>query len=260
MIHLSSTERPRRLALVTDFGRSPYVGQIALLHSAGAPTAPPENPAPVPLVELISDLVPFRPDLSGFLLPGLIRGMPSKTLYLCIVDPGVGSERDVLALQCGDDWWLGPDNGLLLPMIRRLGSAARVWRVLWRPQGMSASFHGRDLFLPIAHRILAGKLPEAETADLSRLVGADWPAESAAICYVDHYGNLMVGTDAGSLDTDQTILAAGRRLYRARTFSDVPCGGAFWYRNAFGLVEIAVNQGRADNVLGLAPGDSVVFI
>jgi len=251
MTRIPPSERPRRLALLSDFGRGPYVGQIALLQSAYAPA--------VPFIELVSDLVAFRPDLSAFLLPGLMRGLPPGTLYLCVVDPGVGSDRGIIAVQRGDDWWLAPDNGLLVPLVRRLGPDARAWRVLWRPEAMSASFHGRDLFLPLAQKILGGALPGATPIDGSQLAGEGLPAQSMAVCYIDHYGNLMLGTAADSLHRSRALAAGDRRIPGARTFSDVAIGDAFWYPNAFGLVEIAVNQGRADNVLGLRPGDSVAF-
>lgn len=242
--------RPRRFALVTDFGRGPYTGQIELLLAAHRPRCP--------VVDLVSDLTPFRPDLAGLLLPGLRRGMPGRTLYLCVVDPGVGGARGIVAARVGADWLLAPDNGLLVPLLR--GSAPTdvcLWRVLWRPPTLSASFHGRDLFTPLAQQIARGRLPQATPVDASDLVGADWPATTATVCYVDRYGNVMTGMPAREL-SDATVLVIGdTRVARARTFSDVAVGTAFWYENAFGLVEIAVNQGRADVDLSLRTGDSI---
>ena len=79
----------------------------------------------------------------------------------------------------------------------------------------------------------------------------------AAVVYVDHYGNLMTGLRAAMLAPDAVLTVAGRRLSRARTFSDVPAGTAFWYENANGLAEIAVNCGRAEGVLGGGIGAAV---
>jgi len=247
---LRAEPAPKRIALLTDFGRGPYVGQIELCLSAicGA----------VPVIELISDLVPFRPDLAAYLLPGLCRTMPLGTVYLCVVDPGVGSDRAVLAARIGDDWLLAPDNGLLLPMLRRARDA-RVFRIDWRPDRLSASFHGRDLFAPLAARLCRGELPEAVATAPDALVGADWPPSRLVICYVDDFGNLITGCDADDIAPDRILAAGARRLSFARTFSDVAPGDAFWYRNAFGLVEIAVNQGRADVALGLTAGKTVTI-
>jgi len=239
-----------RIAILSDFGEGPYVGQMQLRLSALA--------SGVPVVRLISDLPPFRPDLAAYLLPGLQAGMPAETLYCCVVDPGVGTHRDVLAVQCGADWWLGPDNGLLVPMLRTVPDAC-VYRLRWRPRQLSASFHGRDLFVPVAARLAAGELLDAERIDPAQLVGADWPRDSARICYVDAFGNLMTGLLADDLAEDTELQAGALWLRRARTFSDVPIGQAFWYRNAFGLVELALNQGRADVSLGLSLGAPIAF-
>lgn len=243
---------PRRIALLTDFGRGPYVGQVCL-RLAGL------LPAAVPVIPLISDLAPWRPDLAAYLLPGLLADMPAGTLYLCVVDPGVGSDRGVLAMRRDADWLLAPDNGLLLPLLHR-SPQALVYRVTWRPAQLSASFHGRDLFAPLAAHLVQGIWPEAAAVDRETLVGADWPAQQSVICYVDDYGNLMTGLDADDLGAERVLMAAGQRIARARTFSDVPAGQAFWYRNSLGLAEIAVNQGRAGDRLSLGAGAAVAII
>lgn len=239
---------PRRIALVTDFGEGPYVGQLRLLLSALAEG--------VSVVPLVSDLVAFRPDLAGFLLPGLTRRMPPSTLYVCVVDPGVGGERGVLAAAVGDDWLIGPDNGLLVPCIRSRPDA-QLFRVLWRPDALSDSFHGRDLFAPMAAMMVAGELPDSSPVEAHRLVGADWPQALAKVCYVDSYGNLVSGLCADDVPIDRILRIGDHALRFARTFCAVPSGTPFWYRNAFGLLEIAVNQGRADQMLGLAAGDDL---
>lgn len=249
---IARSHRPRRIALLTDFGAGPYIGQMRLLLAAAAPA--------LPVIDLIADLTPFRPDLAGYLLPGLLRGMPSGTLYLCVVDPGVGSERAVIAARIGSDWLLAPDNGLLAPLL--LQSAAgqpALFRVDWRPSAASASFHGRDVFTPIAQRIIKGRLPRARPIRLADMVGAGMSPSLAAVCYLDSYGNAMTGMPARAVRADAVVSVDGARIARARTFSDVPVGSAFWYENAFGLLEIAVNQGRADTRLGLRPGDSITW-
>jgi S-adenosylmethionine hydrolase len=242
---MAVAHRCARIALLTDFGDGPYVGQMRLRLTQLAPSTP--------AVTLISDLPQFRPDLAAYVLPGLWSEMPPETVYCCVVDPGVGTDRDVVIAQCGPDWWLGPDNGLLAPMLSRQ-PGARLFRLRWRPVRLSASFHGRDLFVPVAARLVAGELPEAESIAVGELVGADWPQARACICYVDAFGNLITGLQADGLSADAELFAAGRWLKGARTFADVAVGEAFWYRNAFGLVEIAVNQGRADAALGLGLG------
>lgn len=237
-----------RIALVTDFGPGIYVGQVRARLSALVPT--------LPVIDLVQDLPPFRAELAAYLLPALVRDMPRGTLYLCVVDPGVGGERSGLLVEADGDWFVGPDNGLLSRIVHR-GLDVRVFRIGWQPQGLSASFHGRDWFAPAAARLWLGEPLHLKALDPQALVGAHWSEELTAVVYGDHYGNLMCGLRASVLPTSGGIVAAGRPLGRARTFCEVAMGEPFWYENSLGLVEIAVNQGRADQLLGLGPGDSI---
>lgn len=236
-----------RIALVTDFGPGgPYVGQMRGLLSHLVPATP--------VFELVSDLPPFLPRLAAYLLPALARDLPKGTCYVCVVDPGVGGDRLALAVEADGDWFVGPDNGLLAPVVRR-ASRVRALRVDWRPAWCSQSFHGRDLFAPIAAMLCRGEPMAASAVPVASLVGMDDPDDLAAVVYVDYYGNLITGLRAASLSVDCAILVGPRVLSHGRTFCAVPPGTAFWYENAFGLVELAVCQGRADLVLGLRPGD-----
>lgn len=237
-----------RIALVTDFGPGVYLGQVRARLSALVPG--------LPVIDLVHDLPPFRPDLAAYLLPALMRDMPRDTLYLCVVDPGVGSERGLVLIQSDGDWLMGPDNGLLSRVAHR-GREVRTSRIGWQPEGLSASFHGRDWFAPAAARLYRGEDLGLEQGELSDLVGADWPDVLSAVLYVDRYGNLMCGLVAASLPARSCLRAGGRVLKRARTFCEVAPGVAFWYENALGLVEIAVNQGHAQDLLALAPGDGI---
>lgn len=238
-----------RIALVTDFGGTgPCVGQMKLCLSGLLPQ--------VPVIDLVSDLAPFRADLAAYLLPALVRDMPARTLYLSVVDPGVGGERSALAIKADGDWYVGPDNGLLALVARR-AHQVRVLRVDWRPEVLSASFHGRDLFAPVAAMLCDGRLLHHTEIDQDVLIGNDWPNALAKVIYVDRYGNLITGIQAADLDRDARLWVGGRDIVCARTFCSVPPGQAFWYEDAFGLVELAVNQGNACHALGLGLGDRI---
>jgi S-adenosylmethionine hydrolase len=238
-----------RIALVTDFGPGgPYVGQMRLRLS--------ELLRQFPVIDLVSDLCPFRPDLAAYLLPAFARDVPCRTLYVCVVDPGVGGARAALAVLADGDWYVGPDNGVLALVARRSPSR-RVLRVDWRPETLSDSFHGRDLFAPVAAMLCDGVIPSHAEIDVGQMVGADWPNELPRIVYADPYGNLMTGMRAASLERGTILGAGGRALSYARTFCEVPAGTAFWNENSVGLVELAVNQGSASVVLGLRPGDPI---
>ena len=109
---------------------------------------------------------------------------------------------------------------------------------------------------PAARIALEGRVPGVRVSR-DELQGWDWPEEWPGVIYCDRYGNLCTGIPAASLATQTEIRVGNASLAHARTFSAVAEGTAFWYENAFGLVELAVNQGRADVLLELAPGDEV---
>ena len=139
-------------------------------------------------------------------------------------------------------------------MLRRAG-AVRCWAIDWRPAALSATFHGRDLFAPVAARLARGEPPPGTSAAPTR--HPEWPDDLAEIVYVDHYGNAMTGLRAALLAADAVIEAGGVRIARARTFGDVPQGELLWYANANGLAEIAAHGASAAARLGLHPGIAV---
>lgn len=240
---------PQRIALMTDFGDGLYLGQMHARLAALLPM--------MPLIDFVHDLPVFRPDLAAYLLPALVRDMPDGTLYLCLVDPGVGGERAALIVQADRNWFIAPDNGLLALIVQR-ATTCTIWRIGWRSAVMSASFHGRDLFVPAVARFYLGQDLGLTALAAESLVGANWPNALASILYIDHFGNLITGLQAS--ERDRAPLQVGTHcLPYARTFCEVASGTAFWYENAFGLIEFAVNQGRADRFLGLAAGDAIPF-
>ncbi len=243
--------RIERVALVTDFGAGIYLGQVMARLSVLSPG--------LPLIDLVHDLPAFRPDLAAYLLPALIRDMPCGTLYLCVVDPGVGGDRLGLVLEAEGNLFIGPDNGLLSQVARR-AQGSRLWRIDWQPRQLSQSFHGRDWFAPVAASLCQGEPLALGELAFGDLFGADWARDLSALVYVDRYGNLMSGLRAGEFSLEDKFTAGGHTLQFSRTFCEVPPGTAFWYENALGLIEIAVNQGRADQVLGLGPGDPVGIV
>lgn len=242
------------LALFTDFGLDgPYIGQMKAVLYRDAPG--------VPVIDLLADAPPFQAMAGAYLLAAYGPALPSGTIIVAVVDPGVGSDRETLMLEADGRWYVGPENGLMALVARR-AAAARAYPLWRRDEGnagpISASFHGRDLFAPAAARLARGERPDPASGRPPATVDRpDWPDDLGRIVYIDHYGNAMTGLRADHLPADTVLVVNGRAVRRARTFSDVPVGAAFWYENANGLAEVAVNQGRAGDALGLAPGDAV---
>jgi len=178
---------------------------------------------------------------------------PAGTVFLCDVDPGVGSERPAIIVEADGRWYVGPGNSLL-EILQRRAERTRCWEIDWKPERISASFHGRDLFAPVAGRLARGEPPSGRPLEDGSDRRPDWPDDLSEIVYIDHYGNAMTGLRAAMLSADARLAVAGRVLERATMFSDRPRGIAFWYENSNGLAEIAVNQGRADRELDLTIG------
>ncbi|HKF72759.1 MAG TPA: SAM-dependent chlorinase/fluorinase [Stellaceae bacterium] len=240
------------IALFTDFGlHGPYTGQMkAVLHQM-APG--------VPVIDLFANAPVGNPKPSAYLLAAYVTWFPAGTVFLCVVDPGVGGSRPAITLEADERWYVGPGNGLF-ELVRRRARNARSWEVEWRPEHLSASFHGRDLFAPVAASLALGEPPPGRPRAEAPERRSDWPDDLAEIVYVDHFGNAMTGIRASILPPDARLAAAGQLLERASTFSSRPPGTAFWYENSNGLAEIAVNHGRAAHVLGLTIGTAVDIV
>jgi hypothetical protein len=238
------------IVLCTDFGLSgPYVGQVKSVLARRAPA--------VPVIDLFADLPVFAPKLSAYLIAAYAEWFEPGDVILAVVDPGVGGARGALILEADGKHFVGPDNGLFELVLRR-ARAARCSAIAWRPETLSATFHGRDLFAPVAAKLALGRPPSGPEVAPTR--HPEWPDDLAEIVYVDHFGNAMTGLRAGTLAPGAALAVEGERVRHGRTFSDVPAGEPVWYANANGLAEIGVNGGHAAARFGLAPGSSIRIV
>lgn len=236
------------IVLYTDFGlQGPYVGQMkAVLHQQ----APDQT-----LIDLAHDAPVFDARAAGYLLTAWGRDFPEDTVFLCVIDPGVGTDkRKPVIVRADQRWYTGPDNGLF----HRLAMTARdlqAWEILWRPKHLSQSFHGRDLFAPVAATLSQGQMPDTAEIPTDHWRQCGWPVQDYRCLYIDHFGNLITGVDASELNIDKILRLNGHDIPHADTFGNVQEGTAFWYENSSGLVEIAINRGNAAEELQAAPGD-----
>lgn len=235
--------------LYTDYGlQGFYIGELARVLLCRAPAAH--------VINLMADAPAFAPQAAGHLLHALAARLPEDSIVVAVVDPGVGSSRDGIVVRADGRWYVAPDNGLLGPLLART-TQPQAWRITWRPPDLSASFHGRDLFAPIAGALYNGDRSGLATVSPTALVGSNEAGDLPQVIYCDGFGNLMTGLRASQVDTRAVLEAGGHRLRWARTFSDVAPGEGFWYTNSVGLVEIAVNQGHAGDQLGISVGSAV---
>jgi S-adenosylmethionine hydrolase len=258
------------VALLTDFGsQDHYVGAMrgAVLAACREAT----------LVDLTHDVPPHDVVAGAFSLAAARAAFPGGTTFLAVVDPGVGSARRALAMEAGGQRFVGPDNGIFTIVLAEQPSA-RVHEItnagLFRSQ-VSATFHARDVFGPVAGR-LAGGMDLAEVGPpLSDPVRLDFersrqkgPGEwEANVLHVDRFGNLITTFTQEELEgilaavsgdpTELVVVVEGTVLPLVRTYSDVCEGEGCAVLGSSGRLEVSVNRGSAARQLGAARGAPV---
>lgn len=242
------------IALLTDFGlQEHYVGVMKGVIAGIAPAA---------AVIDISHHVPPQSILAGqWLLRASVAYFPAGTIFLCVVDPGVGTSRRPMALSSQGLFFVGPDNGLFTPW---LAGGDAVEPRHYRLAAVSSTFHGRDVFAPAAAHLAAGvPLPAfgPRIDDPVRLLPPE-PARQAdgtmvgEIVYVDHFGNLITNIEAppqGAVRFRQQVLAV------RSTYGSAGEGELLALVGSEGQVEIAVRNGSAAQQLGARAGETVVW-
>jgi S-adenosylmethionine hydrolase len=221
--------------------------------------------------------IPRQDVMAGALvLAGSLPYLPAG-VHLAVVDPGVGAARRAVALRSADGRRLvGPDNGLLWPAAQAAGGvveAVEISRSRWRLQPVSATFHGRDIFAPVAARLAAGEplVRAGEALDPAELVALELPRARiegsrllAPIAYVDGFGNLQLAAGRGHAEAlglepgaQLELRAPGGQVHAARlvrTFADARGEELIVYEDAARRLAVAVNRGSAARRLGLGPG------
>jgi len=241
------------ILLFTDFGSQDiYIGQFkaALLRACGT----------VPVIDLLHEAPDHDITLSAHLLAALVASSSQYSdVVLAVVDPGVGGARRPVVVQADGIWYVGPDNGLLSVVAER-SKEVRVWEIIWRPQVLSASFHGRDLFVPIAAMLATGVTWEGALLEIAGLDVSLGATSLYQVIYVDHYGNALTGIRASELQHDAKLSVNQNQISYERVFSEVPEGNIFWYENSLGLVEIAGNCVHAARQLQITTGMTVTLL
>jgi S-adenosylmethionine hydrolase len=250
------------VTLTTDYGLSD--GFVAMLHGVLAVDAPHAR-----VIDVTHLVPPQDVTRAARLLAQVVPHLPTA-VHVAVVDPGVGTARRAIALEAPDGLLVGPDNGLLLPAAAALGgvlSAVALTNEEWYRQPVSATFHGRDIFAPVAARLASGSLLSgAGTAlDPASLVRLPEPLVrlgsgfvEAEVCTVDQYGNVQLAVNGDAISGWPTAIhLGGAPATLGRTFADAPPGEPVIFVDSAGLVAIAVNGASAAHLLRLSPGDVV---
>ncbi len=248
------------ISLTTDYGRSD--GFAAALHGVIARIAPT-----IRVIDVTHDVRPGDIARGAAVLAQTVADLP-VSVHVAVVDPGVGTSRRAIALATDGGLLVGPDNGLLLPAANVLGGvteAVELTKPDWHRETVSATFHGRDIFAPVAARLALGaSLREAGSpvaqADLVRLpppvVDLGDGYVEAEVLTVDRFGNVQLAAMAGDLSRlGENVLVSGLRAARVTTFADAPHGSLIVFGDSAGHAAVAINGGRAVVALGIEPGD-----
>lgn len=239
------------IAIFTDFGvLGPYLGQMRAILLAQVPA--------VPVVDIFPDLPAFNIQAAAYLLPAYSQYLPDNSVCVCVVDPGVGTGRRALVVHADRRWYVGPDNGLFSILIRR-AIDVQVFAITWRPEQLSKSFHGRDLFAPVAAAIARGEWLPAEEIEITQFMKPAWPEDLMQIAYIDSYGNAISGLRSARVSRDVILDVAGKSCEFRPTFAEAEAGIPFWYENSNGLLEIALRNGHAAESLGLGVGSLFTY-
>jgi S-adenosylmethionine hydrolase len=289
------------ITLTTDFGQADgYVGTMKGVILARAPQAR--------LVDLSHEIAPQDILAGAFVLARAYRYFPPETIHVAVVDPGVGTSRRALLLETAQGRFVGPDNGLFSLVLRETVALAIGWigapadvPALWHPgfdlaaslrstpterlprayaltnadywlEGPGATFHGRDVFAPVAAHLAAGEPPErlgtpiplaslVLLPNLTPTLHAD--AIEGRVIAVDRFGNLITNIAAGllralgALETLEVKLGTLRLVGVQAAYGAVPAGEPLALINSAGLLEIAVTNGSAVQTFQESVGASV---
>ncbi|WP_341719644.1 SAM-dependent chlorinase/fluorinase [Micromonospora sp. FIMYZ51] len=253
------------VSLTTDYGLAD--GFVAACHGVIARIAPA-----VRVLDVTHLVPPGDVRRGAAVLAQTVPHLPIG-VHVAVVDPGVGTARRGLALAAPGGFLVGPDNGLLLDAADALGGVTAVVELTspeWLAPRVSATFHGRDVFAPVAARLaagarLAGAGPAVDPATLVRLpepvVEQRPDGFTAEVLTVDHFGNVQLAAPAAllaPLPARVRVSPAGDRAaieaVHGRTFGDAPVGALVAHADSADLVALSVNGGRAADLLAVRPG------
>ena len=254
------------ITMTTDFGhKGPFTGVMRGVILSRNPNAT--------IVDLTHDIPPQWPPEAGFWMTRSYEYFPRGTIHMGIVDPGVGTEREILWVEYDGHVFAAPDNGLLASILER---DARVWQLdpgrlgalqLAEP---SATFHGRDLFAPVAAELAAGRLTLEAIGKRTENWTPGWlddPDVSAAkvsgsVITIDAFGNLISNIDKALLAgfRQPIVHVAGQKIPLLTTYGRATPGAYLALVNSFGVIEIARSEGNASAGLGLERGAPVVIV
>lgn len=263
------------IALMTDFGIGD--GDVGVMKGVIAGITPEAH-----IIDITHNVGPQNVPSGAWILAAAYRYFPKNTVFVCVVDPGVGSTRGAIALHAGDWYFVGPDNGLFSYVMSEqpVHSSVLLSNTTFHLPIVSSTFHGRDIFAPVGAHLARGldntlfELgPSVNPAELRRLeVGGavrEGTTINAHIVHVDNFGNLITSIPLARVPELYTVSQVkiafkeiGVTVDKLRQFfAEGPDDGqAFIFGDSSGYVGIAVRNGNAAKTLGVGLGAPLSLI
>ena len=258
------------IGLFTDYGwDDPYVAQLKGVILTLNPGAR--------LLDITHTVTPFNVTEGAYLLNQCAEEFPAGTIFVAVVDPQVGTDRDPILLETArGKFYVGPDNGLFTRVLAREGFS-KAWKLdkpeFFRSGDMSRTFHGRDIFGPVAAHLAAGSDPERLGTPIKTLIllPDKEPSFSGGlitvqVLHIDRYGNVILNLPGGNdlaaklKEGNLVKISIGKESYSAplvKTYGEVEKGRLLLLYGGSGLLEIGMNQGSAARQLKVEPGASI---
>jgi S-adenosylmethionine hydrolase len=252
------------ITITTDFGhKGPFVAVMKGVILGRFPEAK--------IIDLAHDIPAQWPPEAGFWVSRSFVWFPTGSVHLAIVDPGVGTERDILIVECRGHTFMAPDNGLLAQLIDSYDSA-KVYRLDMSRLDLpppSETFHGRDIFAPVAADLASGRVRVQDIAKETDDWTPGWieePEVSASkvcgiVVTVDAFGNLISNIDASLVEGFREPVAeiGGHQIPMLTTYGRAKPGEYLALINSFGVIEVACAEGSAADGLGSARGAPLII-
>lgn len=243
------------ITFTTDFGDDFSLAQLVAIVLSINPQALP--------VTLSNNIAKFSILEGAFVLLSSSRFFPRGTIHVGVVDPGVGSQREIIAIKTSDFWFVGPNNGLFYPAVR--GDIQYFYEVDMQSvdPDHSNTFHGRDIFSRLAALISRGEdiLGYAKPMDSSRLVS--FAIKQNQVVHIDSFGNIKINNDCRDYELGDKLSLQVNGLSKTvpfvKTFAEVQPGEILAYRGSHNILEIAKNLGSARDDIGASIGDRVTI-
>jgi len=262
------------IALLTDFGGSD--GDVGVMKGVIAGIAPDAL-----IIDITHDVAPQNVDSAAWILASSYHYFPAGTVFVCVIDPGVGSSRGAIALHAGNWFFVGPDNGLFSYVLNEqaVHGVVELANSAYRLPQVSSTFHGRDIFAPAGAHLASrasevfqklGPALELKTLVTLSTIGAKRSGNrvEAHILHVDNFGNLITSIPLSMIPefftakhAEMTFLTTGARVDRRRRFfaDGEEDGQPFLYGDSSGYVGIAVRNGNAARTLNVSYGAPITF-